>query len=54
MELPLTLAELGIGPERLEEMAKKTTGAWFGEEKGRGFFMKMKWRDVLAIYRAAL
>jgi len=52
--LPATLAELGIGPDRLEEMAKKCTGAWFGEEKGRGVFLKMTWQDALAIYRMAL
>ena len=54
LDLPLTLTELGIGPDRLEEMAKKTTGAWFGEEKGRGFFMPLKWQDVLAILEMAL
>jgi len=52
--LPATLNDLNIGPERLEEMAKKTTGAWFGEEKGRGGFKKLMWEDVLAIYKAAL
>jgi len=35
-------------------MAKKCTGAYFGEEKGRGNFLKMTWQDVLAIYRMAL
>ena len=54
LDLPLTLRELGIGPERLEEMAKKCTGAWFGEEKGRGVFLKMTWQDALEIYRMAL
>jgi len=52
--LPVTLTDLGIPAGRLEEMAKKTTGAWFGEEKGRGFFKKLMWQDVLAIFNAAL
>jgi alcohol dehydrogenase YqhD (iron-dependent ADH family) len=52
--LPLTLRELGVGPQRLEEMAKKCTGAWFGEEKGRGVFLKMTWQDALAIFEMAL
>lgn len=51
--LPLTLGELGIPTDRLEEMAKKCTGAWFGEEKGRGGFKKLMWQDVLAIYEMA-
>ena len=52
--LPGTLTELGIGPERLEEMAKKVTGAAFGKESGRGAFLKLKWQDALEIYRTAL
>ena len=52
--LPGTLAELNIPTDRLEEMAKKTTGAWFGEEKGRGGFMKLMWQDVLKIYEGAV
>ena len=54
MGLPGTLKELGIGPERLEEMAKKVTGAAFGNESGRGSFLKLKWQDALEIYRMAL
>ena len=54
MGLPGTLKELGIGPERLEEMAKKVTGAAFGNESGRGNFLKLKWQDALKIYRMAL
>jgi hypothetical protein len=50
--LPATLTDLGIPADRLEEMAK-TTGAWFGEEKGRGGFKKLVWQDVLAIYEMA-
>jgi len=52
--LPGTLTDLRIGPERLEEMAKKVTGAAFGKETGRGNFLKLKWQDALAIYRMAL
>ena len=51
MGLPGTLAELGIGEDRLEEMAKKATGAAFGEESPLGGFKKLYWQDVLAIYK---
>ena len=51
MGLPDTLAELGIGEDRLEEMAKKATGAAFGEESPLGGFKKLYWQDVLAIYK---
>jgi alcohol dehydrogenase YqhD (iron-dependent ADH family) len=50
MGLPGTLKELGIGEERLEEMAKKATGAAFGQEEPIGGFKKICWRDVLEIY----
>ena len=52
--LPGTLRELGIGPDRLEEMAKKSTGILWGEEVGQGVFMKMDWRGVLQLLEAAL
>lgn len=48
--LPATLSELGIGPERLKEMAQKATGAAFGEESPIGGLKKLYWQDVLAIY----
>lgn len=48
--LPATLSELGIGPERLKEMAQKATGAAFGEESPIGGLKKLCWQDVLAIY----
>ena len=51
MGLPGTLTELGIGEDRLEEMAKKATGAAFGEESPLGGFKKLYWQDVLAIYK---
>ena len=50
MGLPGSLSELGIGEDRLEEMAKKCTGAAFGEEHPVGGLKKLYWQDVLAIY----
>lgn len=52
MGLPATLGELGIGPDRLEEMAKKCTGFAFGAEQPIGGFKKLYWQDVLAIYQS--
>ncbi|MDR2686472.1 MAG: iron-containing alcohol dehydrogenase [Oscillospiraceae bacterium] len=52
--LPGSLRELGIGPERLEEMARKATGIAFGEETGQGNFLKLDWRGVLALLERAL
>lgn len=51
MGLPCTLKELGIGEDRLEEMAKKATGAAFGEEHPIGGLKKLYWQDVLEIYK---
>lgn len=51
MGLPCTLKELGIGEDRLEEMAKKATGAAFGEERPIGGLKKLYWQDVLEIYK---
>jgi alcohol dehydrogenase YqhD (iron-dependent ADH family) len=51
MGLPGTLAELGIGEDRLEEMAKKCTGAAFGSEHPVGGLKKLYWQDVLNIYK---
>ncbi len=53
MGLPATLSELGIGPEKLERMAKKATGEAFGEESPIGGLKKLYWQDVLEIYRLA-
>jgi alcohol dehydrogenase YqhD (iron-dependent ADH family) len=50
MGLPGTLSELGIGEDRLEEMAKKSTGEAFGREHPIGGLKKLYWRDVLEIY----
>ena len=49
--LPRTLKELGIDESRLEEMAKKSTGAVTGKERPLGGLKKLYWQDVLAIYR---
>ncbi|MDR2447807.1 MAG: iron-containing alcohol dehydrogenase [Treponema sp.] len=50
MGLPGTLSGLGIGEDRLEEMAKKSTGEAFGREQPIGGLKKLYWRDVLEIY----
>ncbi|MDR3050973.1 MAG: iron-containing alcohol dehydrogenase [Oscillospiraceae bacterium] len=53
MGLPQTLADLGIGGEQLELMAKKATWvAYGGEECPLGGFKKLRWQDVLNIYRS--
>lgn len=52
MGLPATLKGLGIGEEHLEEMAKKATGAAFGQEHPIGGLKKLYWQDVLAIYQS--
>ncbi|HML46593.1 MAG TPA: iron-containing alcohol dehydrogenase, partial [Clostridia bacterium] len=53
MGLPGTLAELGIDAGNLELMAKKATGAAFGQEHPLGGLKKLYWQDVLSIYRLA-
>lgn len=50
--LPGTLSGLGIGEDRLEEMAKKATGAAFGAESPIGGLKKLRWQDVLNIYQS--
>ncbi len=52
MGLPGTLKDLGIGEDKLEEMAKKATCAASGEEKPLGALKKLYWQDVLSIYQA--
>ena len=49
--LETTLSGIGIGEDRLEEMAKKATHAAFGNEKPLGGFKKLYWQDVLEIYK---
>ncbi len=53
MGLPATLGELGIDGSQLELMAKKATGAAFGEEEPIGGLKKLCWQDVLHIYQLA-
>jgi alcohol dehydrogenase YqhD (iron-dependent ADH family) len=53
MELPATLEELGIDASQLEIMAKKATGAAFGNEGPIGGLKKLYWQDVLEIYKLA-
>jgi alcohol dehydrogenase YqhD (iron-dependent ADH family) len=50
MGLPSTLSGLGIGEDKLEEMAKKATGTAFGDEQPIGGLKKLYWQDVLNIY----
>ncbi|MDL2318471.1 iron-containing alcohol dehydrogenase [Eubacteriales bacterium OttesenSCG-928-A19] len=50
--LPGTMRDLGIGEDRLEEMARKATGAAFGDEQPIGGLKKLHWQDVLAIYQS--
>ena len=49
--LKLTLKELNINESAFEDMAKKATGAFFGDEHGVGSFKKLMWQDVLNIYK---
>ena len=50
MGLPATLSELGIGEEKFEEMAKKSTRIAFGDENLIGGLKKLSWQDVHEIY----
>ena len=47
--MPVTLEELDIPAERLEEMAEKAT-----ENGAIGNFVKLETEDVLNIYKSAL
>ena len=47
--LPGTLSGLGIGSDKLELMAKKATGAAFGDEAPLGKIKPLYWQDVLNI-----
>ena len=51
MGLPQSLEALGIDGSQLELMAKRSTGEAFGEEYPIGGLKKLRWQDVLAIYR---
>ncbi|MDR1734077.1 MAG: iron-containing alcohol dehydrogenase [Oscillospiraceae bacterium] len=50
--LPSALSELGIPADRLEEMAKKSTGADTAKEFGNGSFLRLNWQDTLAILQS--
>lgn len=50
--LPRTLSELGIPADKLELMAKKSTGVAYGRtEQPLGGIRKLAWQDVLHIYQ---
>jgi alcohol dehydrogenase YqhD (iron-dependent ADH family) len=51
--LPAALSDIGIGEENLELMAKKATGAEYGEEFPLGKIKPLLWQDVLNIFRLA-
>jgi len=51
--LPTRLAHAGIDGAYLEEMAQRATGFAFGKENALGGLQKIRWQDVLAIYRLA-
>jgi len=51
--LPQTLKGLGIDDSQLEVMAQKCTGHYFGAEEAIGGLKKLRWQDVLAIYKLA-
>ncbi|MCL2372842.1 MAG: iron-containing alcohol dehydrogenase [Defluviitaleaceae bacterium] len=51
MGLAQTLGELNIPESAFEDMAKKATGAYFGQERGIGSFKKLMWQDVVEIYK---
>ena len=53
MGLPQALTELGIDESRHEEMAKKCTEIYYGEEYKVGGLKKLGWQDVLNIYTIA-
>lgn len=49
--LPSSLNEIGVEEDRLEEMAKSTTGANAEKEQPVGSIKKLYWQDVLEIYK---
>ncbi len=49
--LPATLADLSIGEDKFELMAKKATGEAYGHENPLGGLQKLRWQDVLEIYK---
>jgi len=51
--LAQTLSELNIHEDAYEDMAKKATGAFFGEEHGIGGLKRLMWQDVVEIFKIA-
>ncbi|MDR1580495.1 MAG: iron-containing alcohol dehydrogenase [Synergistaceae bacterium] len=51
--LPETLKDVGIGTDKLEYMARKSTGAEYGREKPLGAIKPLYWKDVLEVYKSA-
>ncbi|MCL1843651.1 MAG: iron-containing alcohol dehydrogenase [Defluviitaleaceae bacterium] len=49
--LPQLLSEVNIPESAFTDMAKKATGAFFGEEKGIGSVKRLTWQDVVEIYK---
>ncbi|HHY81933.1 MAG TPA: iron-containing alcohol dehydrogenase [Clostridiales bacterium] len=49
--LPVSLKQMGIGDDRLEEMADKCTN---GDTKTQGGLVKLKKKDIIQIYKMAL
>ncbi|MDR0273734.1 MAG: iron-containing alcohol dehydrogenase [Clostridiales bacterium] len=49
--LPQKLSELSIPESAFEDMAKKATNAFFGDERGTGNFKRLMWQDVVEIYK---
>lgn len=51
--LPSRLRDAGFTPDDFEEMAKKATGAYYGNETPLGNFRPLLWRDIVNIYNIA-
>jgi alcohol dehydrogenase YqhD (iron-dependent ADH family) len=50
--LPAALKDVGIGTDKLEYMARKSTGAEYGRERPLGAIKPLYWKDVLEIYKS--
>jgi len=51
LNLPQTMTELNIPESAFEGMAKKATGAYFGEEHGIGGLKRLNWQDCVEIFK---
>ena len=49
--LPASLGDMGIGGDRLEEMAKKASREAYGKERPLGGLKKLYWQDILEIFK---